>query len=120
MKIEYKPECFSEGVFSGSLFLKKPSVDDLFVGSEIAKKAGEDQIAATKELLEWSKKFYIEVNIKNIDGSLYESFEHLMADAECLVILQEVALALVTGINKKKLSMLSGTKTVAREKSSNK
>lgn len=120
MNIEYKPECFSEGVFSGTLVLKKPSVDDLFTGSAIAKKAGEDQIASTKELLDWSKKFYAEVDVKSVDGSVYKSFDELMGDAECLAILQDVALALVTGINKKKLSMLSGMKKVGKEKSDNK
>lgn len=125
MKVEYKPECFSEGVFSGTLVLHKPSVADLFEGSEIAKKGeqAETQLEATKSLLDWSKKFYAEVDIKNIDGSCYKSFDDLMSDSECLAILQEVAVALVVGLNKKKLqavSPTSGTKTAAKEKSSNK
>lgn len=104
-EVRYIPECFEQGVFSGHLVLLKPSVHDLFEGSSIVKKAASDEIEATKELLSWSKNFYKEVDVKSIDGSHYETFDSLMSDAECLAILQEVAMTLVGGINKKKLMM---------------
>jgi hypothetical protein len=103
-EVQYEPECFNEGVFSGSLVLRKPSINDLFEGSAITQKAKDNEIAATKELLLWSKAFYLKVDIKNcVDGSAFLSFDEMMEDSECLPILQEVAVALVTGISKKKL-----------------
>lgn len=102
-EIKFEPECVKDGVFKGHLILIKPSVNDLFDGSSIAKKAEADELGSTKELLNWSKKFYKEVSIESVDGSKYQSFEELMEDAECLAVLQEVAVALVTGLNKKKL-----------------
>lgn len=102
-EIKFIPECMSGEVFSGHLVLIKPSVNDLFDGSAIAKKAESDEIGSTKDLLAWSKKFYKEISVECIDGSKYSTFDELMEDAECLVILQEVAVSLVTGLNKKKL-----------------
>lgn len=100
--VKYEP-CEKDDVLSGHVVLKKPSIDDLFEGSEIAKQSKDDQGKATKDLLNWSKKFYIKVDIKNVDGSEYKSFDDLTGDAECLPVLNEVAVALVQGINRKKL-----------------
>jgi hypothetical protein len=102
-EIKFVPECVKDGVFTGHLVLIKPSVNDLFDGSAIAKKSESDELGSTKDLLSWSKKFYKEVAIESVDGSKYQSFDELMEDAECLAVLQEVAVALVTGLNKKKL-----------------
>jgi hypothetical protein len=90
--------------FEGHLVLRKPTVADLFEGTAIAKRCeGENELEATTELLKWSSKFYMEVAIKNLgDDSLYKSFDDLMQDAETFIVLQEVALALVTGVSKKK------------------
>ncbi|MBK7380554.1 MAG: hypothetical protein IPJ03_16485 [Ignavibacteriales bacterium] len=88
---------------TGAVFLKKPSIQQLFEGSEIAKKQEENQLQAVKSLIEWSKQFYIKLELKNIDGSVYSNFEDLMEDSECLEVLNDVASALVIGVNKKKL-----------------
>jgi len=108
--VKFIPECFNgEGkLFEGELVLVKPSIDDLFEGSSVAKSAAGDDVKATKDFVLWSKKFYNSVKVKNLaDDSEYNSFDDLMSDAESLPILQEVAIALVSGLNKKK--MILGT-----------
>lgn len=87
----------------GAVFLKKPSIDQLFQGTEIAKKLENDQIQGVRELIDWSKKFYTKIELKNIDGTVYTTFEQLTEDSESLEVLNDVASALVIGINKKKL-----------------
>lgn len=109
-EIKFEPECIKDGVFKGHLILLKPSVNDLFDGSAIAKKGETDEVGSTRDLLAWSKKFYKSVSIESIDGSKYTSFDELMDDAECLAVLQEVAVALVSGVNKKKLMIMNNHK----------
>lgn len=101
--VKYEPSCCEKGVLSGHVVLKKPSVDDLLKGSAIAKQGKDDELGSTSALIEWSKKFYSEIKLKNIDGSKYETFEDLLSDGECLAVLSDVAVALVVGINTKKL-----------------
>lgn len=88
---------------TGAVYLKKPSIQQLFEGSEIAKKQEENQFEAVKSLIAWSKQFYTKIELKNLDGSIYTSFDDLMSDSECLEVLNDIASALVIGINKKKL-----------------
>lgn len=110
--VKYEPECCNDDVLSGFVILKKPSINDLFEGSEIAKSGETNQIKSTKDLLDWSKKFYAEVKIENSDGNKYSSFDELLEDAETFPILNEVAMALVQGVNRKKyLAINKGGKT---------
>lgn len=87
----------------GAVFLKKPSIQQLFEGSDIAKKQEENQIEAVKQLIMWSKQFYVKVELENIDGTTYSTFDDLISDSECLEVMNDVASALIIGINKKKL-----------------
>ena len=100
--IKFVPGSFAEeGVFSGYLILAKPSIDDVFEGTALAK-SFEDDLQRVKAVIEWSKKFYVEVHVKCVDESEYKTFDDLRADGECLGLMSEVAHALMAGLNAKK------------------
>jgi hypothetical protein len=100
--IKYEPLCCVDDVISGHATLRKPSIQDLFEAAKISRGIKDGEQDAEMKIIEWSKKFYIEVKFKNIDGSKYESFDDLMGDAECLRIVSEIAQALSEGLNRKK------------------
>jgi hypothetical protein len=105
-EVKFVPECATgKGAsFKGHLVLLKPTVQDVLAGSKLAQgiKEGEE-LEAVQGFLDWSKPFYKSVELENSsDGTKYASFDDLMGDAECMEVLNEVALKLVTGLTKKK------------------
>jgi glycyl-tRNA synthetase beta subunit len=105
-EVKFVPECATGkgATFKGHLVLVKPTVQDVLAGSKLAQGIKEGQeLDAVQGFLDWSKTFYKEVELENTcDGSKYVSFDDLMGDAECMEVLNEVALKLVTGLTRKK------------------
>lgn len=102
-EIKYIPEPCDGSIFKGHVVIKKASMDDVLECNEIVEKLKDSPTSQGRSMVEWSKKFYVSVDIKSIDGTEYKSFDDLKADAECVEVLFDIAAALSQGVNKKKL-----------------
>ena len=104
-EVKFVPDCAKgkSALFDGHVVLKKPTVMEALKGAELGRSLEDGSLEKLGELLEWTKPFYVSVDIKSLeDNSEYKTFDELMSDSSCLVLLQEVMTKLLGGITRKK------------------
>lgn len=92
--------------FEGSVTLRMPTFDDRFrfveecnfeTTPEGVIDSSQKQIKPMRAMVKLSEEFYKKVNLKKKDGTAYRSFEDLSVDADCTLLLIEIASALMGG-----------------------
>jgi hypothetical protein len=94
--------------FSGHVVLKKMTYPEKIDLEGMASQIKDGDAKAIKETVEFTKPFYLEVEVKNlVSGCEYKSFDDLYNDAEASEIINDVTAALMVGPAKKKIQNMS-------------
>lgn len=97
-----------EPVLSGHVVLRVPSFDERMqlledIGLEINEQGvgtipEENKLKMTRKLVAATEPYYVEVDMKHVDGSEYKSFDDLSHDLLAQPVLMEVAHLMQSGI----------------------